>query len=348
MTTTAPPLIIPVFIPHLGCPHQCAFCNQSVIAGQREKLPDRQEIVEQVDGYLRYRGNRPHVELAFFGGNFLGLNQEDRYRLLDAAQSLVEQKKIDFIRFSTRPDTITPETLTSLSGYAVKTVEIGVQSMNDDVLLLSRRGHTSSDTRTAAERLRETGFETGMQMMVGLPGDDDESALETGRAIAALTPAFVRIYPLLVLKGSAIYRWYIQGRYQPMQLDHCVTLVKRLYSLFSSEGIRVIRMGLQTSDLLQGFDGIAAGPWHPAFGHLVYSELFLDKTLAMLAQAMPAPVPGLLTIHIHPASESRLRGDRNRNMDILASCYPGITFSIRTDPGLGPESICVEYFPDQK
>jgi len=202
------PLVIPIFIPHWGCLHRCAFCNQNLITNQKPNLPDREAINAQVNHYLKFKGDRTRVQLAFFGGNFLGLKESDRLNLLNPAQDLVSNNSVHQIRFSTRPDTVTPETLDSLIPYAVSTVELGVQSMDDTVLGLSKRGHTEADTRTAASLLKTRGYETGMQMMVGLPGDSDGTALKTADKIIALHPDFVRIYPLIVLKNSLVHLWY--------------------------------------------------------------------------------------------------------------------------------------------
>jgi histone acetyltransferase (RNA polymerase elongator complex component) len=327
-----------VFIPHGGCPHRCLFCNQALITGSSDREPDEAFIRSQVDLYRRFRGKRSKIVLAFFGGNFLGLEQGARARLLGIARSLADERRIDAVRFSTRPDTVTRATLAGLGGSAVETVELGVQSMDDRVLTLSHRGHTARHTRLAAGLLREAGLEIGMQMMVGMPGDTDLSLMETAMAMAELHPAFVRIYPLLVLRGSPLHRLWEQGLYLPMDLAHCVTLVKGLYDLFTLRGIRVVRMGLQASDLLQGPGGVTAGPWHPAFGHLVHSERFLDKALALLEENPPTGRKDL-TLLVHPRSEARLRGERNRNLAVLASRYPGSVLTVRTDPGLDLDTL---------
>ncbi|MCP4114657.1 MAG: radical SAM protein [Desulfobacteraceae bacterium] len=335
------PLVIPIFIPHRGCPHKCAFCNQSIITNEQAMLPDRNRIRQEVDTYLQYKGTRNRVQLAFFGGTFLGLPPEETRELLGIARELVTEKKIDTVRCSTRPDTITPERLDMAAQFSLTTVELGVQSMDDQVLSTARRGHTARDTENAARLLREYGIETGMQMMVGLPGDTDVSAMETARSIAALRPAFVRIYPLMVLKHSLIHQWHTRGSYTPMPLDHCVELVAALYRIFEENGIPVIRMGLQASEILQGEDAMAAGPWHPAFGHLVFSRLMLDKTLALLETFPGAGTSRTIALGVHPASESRLRGDRNHNMKELKARYPLADFKIVRNSSLAPDDIAI-------
>ena len=227
------PLVIPIFIPHSGCPHLCAFCNQRLITKTHNSLPDAGFIRNEVYRYLAYKGERKQVQLSFYGGNFLGLSKDQIQAFLDTAGELYHENKIESIRFSTRPDTVTKHSLALLQGYPVTTVEIGVQSMDNKVLHRSRRGHDIKATLKAAELLDRDGYETGMQMMVGLPGDTRNKALETAQAIAALKPNFVRIYPLIVLAGSRVHTWYLDGSYTPLSLDKAVTLVKEIYTIFS-------------------------------------------------------------------------------------------------------------------
>ncbi|SMD04649.1 Radical_SAM C-terminal domain-containing protein [Desulfocicer vacuolatum DSM 3385] len=335
------PLVIPIFIPHSGCPHQCAFCNQSIITSQSHPLPDADFIEKEVNRFLEFKGKRRQVQLAFFGGNFLGLPQEKIVDLLECAKQLVNEGKIDDVRCSTRPDTISESILGAIKNYDLTTVELGVQSMDNRVLAQARRGHTREDTKNAAGILKAYGIHTGMQMMVGLPGDTFRTALETAEAICRLKPDFMRIYPLIVLEGSVMTRWYRQGRYIPMELSESVTLVKELYKIFNQHKIPVIRMGLQASDLLQDPQSMVAGPWHPAFGHLVFSELFLDRTLDEIEKKYPMTVPEQLILTVHPASHSRLRGDKNHNMKILQSKYPRSNFTVKTDSRLGRETIII-------
>lgn len=336
---TEKPLVIPVFIPHAGCPHQCAFCNQSIITSENHPLPSETDVRRTVDHFLQFKGSRKEVQLAFFGGNFLGLETTEIVRLLDIAQALVGEGKLNDIRCSTRPDTITRPILDIVKPYDLTTVELGVQSMDDDVLEKARRGHTRTDTLAAAELLKEAGIQTGMQMMVGLPGDTPQISLATARDICGMQPDFVRIYPLIVLKGSPLARWYAKGQYMPLSLDTCVTLVKELYKIFQKNSIPVIRMGLQASDVLQESDAMVAGPWHPAFGHLVFSALFLDTTLQRIKEKFPGTLPERITLTVHPTSQSRLRGDKNKNMETLHVTFPGTTFTVGTDSTLDLDAV---------
>jgi histone acetyltransferase (RNA polymerase elongator complex component) len=312
------PLIVPAFIPHAGCPHRCVFCNQTAVTGQTDAAPDFEKVLTRASGFLRFRsGRRKVVQIAFFGGNFLGLPAERIQAMLAATAEWMQPAEVNGIRFSTRPDTVNPRTLDLIAGFPVKTVELGAQSMNDKVLRLSRRGHTATDTSSAVERLQAGGYEVGLQIMVGLPGDDRESLMETGRRIADLKPDFVRIYPTVVLAGSLLESWYHAGRYRPLTVADAVALTAPLYRLFRQGGIPVIRTGLQlTQDLVTG-GAVVAGPLHPAFGHLVQSACFLDAARNALSRS---PVSTrVLEIHVHPRSISRMRGLRNGNGAALMS-----------------------------
>jgi histone acetyltransferase (RNA polymerase elongator complex component) len=317
---TGRPLIIPLFIPHMGCPHQCIFCNQQSITGKLTQTPSREQIHREVNRFLKYGKKRPSTtQISFFGGSFLGLEKKTILALLDAAMPFVQTNAVDSIRFSTRPDTVSRETLDVLNGFPVSTVELGVQSMNDRVLDAAGRGHRASDTVVAAGMLKDRGYEVGLQMMVGLPADDGDGAMETACRMAALQPDFVRIYPTLVLKGSALAGRFKSGRYHPMGLAACVTLVKRLYLFFKTHHIPVVRMGLQASDGLTRAGDFIAGPYHPAFGHLVHGEIVLDAISSALDRMEQRPDP--LTITTHPTMVSRVQGLKKKNINRLKHAF---------------------------
>ncbi|MBW1615893.1 MAG: radical SAM protein [Deltaproteobacteria bacterium] len=271
------PFIIPVFIPNMGCPHQCIFCDQSVITNTESNRITPKKIEETVDNWLLYRkDNNVETQLSFYGGNFLGLAENLLLSLLNKAEGLVSAKKIDSIRFSTRPDTVTPEILKFLKKYSVKTIEIGAQSMDDEVLKHSGRGHNAADSIEAGSLIKNNNFELGLQMMTGLPKDTKEKSLHTAKKIAELKPDFVRIYPCIVLKGSPLETLLKKGLYKPQTLQESVDVVKPAYLMFKEKNIRVIRMGLQASEELKPDSKMAAGPYHPAYGHLVLSAVYFD------------------------------------------------------------------------
>jgi histone acetyltransferase (RNA polymerase elongator complex component) len=327
------PFIIPIFLPHAGCPHQCVFCSQKSITGTEEKSPSTQQLQSQVDAFLAYnvRQRRP-VQIAFFGGNFLGQPTDAVQILLTEATKYIARGDVDSIRFSTRPDTIDRQRLDLISDFPVSTVELGVQSMDPGVLMASRRGHSDLDTEHAVDLLKNVNYRIGLQIMIGLPEDTPEKMIKTGQRVADLKPEFVRIYPTLVIQESPLAKWYQEGKYRPLSLKAAVTQAKNLYLLLQRAGIPVTRMGLQHEE---GFDApgtILAGPYHPAFGHLVYSEIFLD----CVSRAMtPDSRQGQkIQIRLHPGNVSQMRGLNNENIKKLNQLFRPESIDIISDPGM--------------
>ena len=334
------PLIIPVFLPHHGCPHRCIFCNQNAITGGRGHRPSAAELKSYVDDFLKFKTKRRHpVQIAFYGGNFLGLRPDDIETLLAEATGFVAAGKVDSIRFSTRPDTVDPQRLKILKPFPVATIEIGAQSMDDSVLAAANRGHTAADTAKAAALLKKLNYDVGIQMMVGLPGDDEAKALNSGRQIAAFEPDFVRIYPTVVLGDSPLAELYQQGKYTPWPLERSVALVKKLYLWFRNNNITVARMGLQPSEDLNKEASVLAGSYHPAFGHLVHSAIFLDKATAAVASAQDNY--DRVTLKVHPRSISQMRGLNNKNVAILKQRFQIRSLVIIADPAVPENSLAV-------
>jgi len=243
---TQKPFIIPVFLPHAGCPHRCVFCDQASITGKNQSLPSVESLREQVNAFIAFKSKqRKEVQIAFYGGNFLGLAEKTVKTLLKEAAAFVQAGKVDSIRFSTRPDTIDAVRLSRLKTFPVAAVELGVQSMDDGVLAHSNRGHTARDTEKAVGLLRENSYQIGLQLMLGLPGDDEARAIKSAEKAAALSPDFVRIYPTVVLKNSPLARLFQEGQYVPLSLEEAVSITKKMFIVFESHGITVIRMGLQ-------------------------------------------------------------------------------------------------------
>ena len=335
------PFIVPVFIPHAGCPHQCAFCNQKSISGQGSEQVSLQAVREQIDRFLAFpHHKRQKLQISFYGGNFLGLPRETICSLLDVACGFIQQGQVEGIRFSTRPDTISDATLQLIREYPVHTVEIGVQSMDDRVLTKCRRGHTARDTEMAVRLLKATPYEIGLQMMMGLPGDSATATRMTARRIADFTPDFVRIYPALVLKGSPMAAWFASGKFMPLALDEAVHRVKSLYLFFRKKGIPVIRMGLQASDALNSENAVLAGPYHPAFGHLVLSSIWLDRAVELLAAEK---ISGQTAVfRVRPQNISRLRGQQNHNIRKLMQMFPLNAVEVKPDEKMGGEDMRLE------
>ncbi len=259
-------LIIPVFIPFAGCPHRCIYCNQQKITST-SGLPAIEEVEEMVWRYLSTWKGSGRKELAFYGGTFTALPHVVQQGYLECARRLMERGAVDSVRISTRPDCVDKGTVESLCSYGVETVELGAQSMVDEVLRLIERGHSGADTIEAVKVLKAADMTVGIQIMPGLPGDTEDTVLETAQKVMALSPQLVRIYPALVIKDTPLERLFREGSYTPWPLEKMVRLCARLYRLFTAEGIRVIRMGLQpTEGLLRS---LISGPFHPAFGGLV-------------------------------------------------------------------------------
>ena len=270
-------LIIPLFIPHSGCVHQCVFCNQTDITG-RASLPTVAEVGETITAYLAtWKGAGPR-EAAFYGGSFTGLDAPLQERLLGAVAPFVAAGEIDALRVSTRPDMISRDGVALLRRYRVKTVELGVQSMDDGVLRLSGRGHCANDTVRAVEELKRSGMTTGLQMVPGLPGDTAETIAATAREMVRLGPDFVRVYPTLVVRGTPLETMYGRGDYRPWSLEAMTSVCRDVVALFGKAGIPVIRVGLQPTAGLE--ESIVAGPYHPSFRQLLEASEAEDRPAA--------------------------------------------------------------------
>ncbi len=273
---------IPVFIPELACPFQCIYCNQQKISG-RLKIPSDEEIVKIIEDHLStITVGESEVELAFFGGNFTGINIEDQRRLLGLVQPYLKAGSIWGIRLSTRPDYIDGDILKMLKDFGVITIEIGAQSLDDNVLRLSKRGHTSKDTEKAAEMVLKNGFSLGLQMMIGLPGDTLESAAFTARRIVELGADNTRIYPTLVIKDTVLEKMFNEGRFKPLSLEEAVSRSKQLLLIFEKADVKVIKLGLHPSDGLLSGEELVAGPFHQSFRELVLTEIWNDNLKPLL------------------------------------------------------------------
>lgn len=311
-----PPFVIPIFIAHQGCPHQCLFCNQRSITGAPEGMVTAREVEETIRTQLAWprRHLAASVQVAFYGGSFTGLAVEHQRELLGAAQPFLASGRIQELRLSTRPDYVTPEIAHFLREQGVGIVELGAQSLDDRVLAASGRGHTAAQVRAAIVCLKEAGIQVGLQLMLGLPGDSTATTLASGRQAAGLGPDLVRLYPCLVISGSPLAEIYRQGGYQPLTLSRAVALAGRLWRIFKAHRIPVVRMGLQPSLSLE--KTVLAGPYHPAFGELVLSRLFFNQVRAALSARQPQQPYRLCLAR---ADESIYRGRGNTNVKRLAA-----------------------------
>ncbi len=302
------PLIIPVFLPHFGCPQHCLFCNQRATA---QEVPSPEKVREFLQASLRYlssfeKGRQRQV--AFYGGSFTALKQEDQISYLREASSFLSSGPLDSIRISTRPDALSEETLGILKTYGVKTIEVGIQSLSDEILLVSRRGHTADDSVSALKRVKDAGFEVGAHLMVGLPGDTLDSFLSTIDRTIELQPDFVRIHPTLVLKGAPLEKIWREGGYAPLSLDESVRWLKKGVLKLERASLAIARIGLHPTEELETH--LLAGPFHPALHQLVNSALFYDMAEHLLQRYQNGFPPTLIC---HPRDLSDLKGQRQEN-----------------------------------
>ncbi len=307
---------IPIFVPHTGCPHDCAFCNQKKITGQSTTTTPEtaREIIEE---HLKTAEADSEVQIAFFGGSFTGIPEEEQRNLLEVANKYIKDGKVTGIRISTRPDYISKNILDMLGGYGVTSIELGVQSMCDEVLIANNRGHTAKDVTNAAGLIREYDFELGLQMMTGLYGSTPERDMETGRKIAELMPDTVRIYPTVVLGGTRLEALLEEGKYIPPSLDDTVELCSFLYELFAEKNIRVIRMGLQATDIICEKGEIKAGAYHSAFGELALSRIE-RRRLEELAKNCNSDS---LTVYVSKNMISKTVGNKRENIKFIEEKY---------------------------
>lgn len=302
---------IAVFVPHNGCPQQCSFCNQKTISGEHQQ-PSAEFVKNTVRVALDCGGEYERSELAFFGGSFTAIDRSYMVSLLEAAKPFIERKELDGIRISTRPDAIDEEILSLLKDYHVTAIELGAQSMDDEVLLKNRRGHTAEDIVNAFNLIRDMDFETGLQMMTGLYGSTREKDIETAKKIIALHPDTARIYPTVVLKNTLLGELYEQGEYIPDTLEETVKLCAEILPMFQKENINVIRLGLHYSPDVE--KEYLAGAFHPALMELVEGEIYLGKALEILKDYDKSKP---LTLIVNEKELSKMKGQQKRNEKAL-------------------------------
>lgn len=295
---------ISLFIPHLGCPHKCSFCNQNTITGKQSQ-PSADDVRAAVETALKKKNY--DYEIAFFGGSFTAIDREYMLSLLKAAYDYVKDGRVNGIRISTRPDCIDEEVLDILKKYGVTSIELGAQSMDDEVLRANFRGHTAENVENASRFIKSFGFELGLQMMTGLYLDTDEKAVETAKKLIVLSPDTVRIYPTVVLKNTYLAKLYEDELYKPQTVDDAANLCTKIVPMFEKAGIRVIRLGLHSSPELK--KNMIAGAFHDSFGEIVKSRYMLNKILKY--------PPADYEIMVNSKSVSQLKGQQKRNIYFL-------------------------------
>ncbi len=314
---------IPIFIPHLGCPNQCVFCNQKSISGVAKF--DLDEVGSIIEKALDTISPNDEVEIAFFGGSFTGIDRQLMVDLLKIAHSYILSGRVSSLRCSTRPDYIDDKILDILSKYGVKTIELGLQSVSDKVLALTKRGHAFSDEIRACRMITERGFNLVGQMMVGLPGSTIESEIETADFIIKSGASAARIYPTVVFRDTPLYNSAVSGNYTPLILDDAIERSSRVFEMFVNAGIDVIRIGLQSSENLSN-DKYYAGPNHPALGELVIGEFYYNKIVDLLEDRKISSNDNI-TVFISRGSLSKAIGQGGKNKKRLAEKYKFISFA---------------------
>lgn len=314
--------IIPVFVPHWGCPNDCVFCNQRRITGQRVSATAETVKTAIENAALLPAGVKR--QLAFYGGSFTAIPAAEQEELLSAGKAALDAGQINAIRLSTRPDAVDEAVLSRLRRYGVETVELGAQSMDGEVLRLSGRGHTPEDVERASRLLREGGFRLILQMMTGLPGDSPEKDIATAERLIALRPDGVRIYPTVIVRDTALYDLWRSGRYAEHTVEEAVRVCARLLPLFEAAGIPVIRLGLNPTEELSG-GGAVGGAYHPALGELVKNRLCrerLEETLSALPGAKQ------VTLGVHPSLLSQMLGQKRENVRYLEERFAPLSLKI--------------------
>lgn len=315
--------IIPIFVPHLGCPHACVFCNQRKISGEQKNVR-AEDVRKTIEYYLEnFKDDNRLVEVAFFGGSFTAIDMELQKELLEAANEYIEKGLVNSIRISTRPDAIDKNILKMLKKYNVKTIELGVQSANNYILKRAERGHTFEDVKKASKLINRYGFILGHQMMVGLPESTELDEINTAKALIKLKPKIVRIYPVLVIKGTKLEDEYNNGEYTPLTVVQAVERSKEVANLFNKKKIKIIRIGLQNTDEIcepgSKNSEVVAGPYHPAFRQLVEGEMWYDAIIYEIKKFNTKVKE--VEIKANPEDINNIIGHKKENIEKLKETY---------------------------
>ena len=303
-----------MFVPHLGCPNDCVFCNQRRISGHIEPAT-AQTVKNAIEEAAALTPPGTKRQLAFYGGSFTAIPEARQIELFEAAQPYLADGTISSIRLSTRPDAIDDTVLKRLKKYGVTVIELGAQSMCDRVLELSGRGHDSAAVADASRLIKDAGFDLILQMMTGLPGDTDESCIETAKKIISLSPNGVRIYPTVIVRDTVLCDMWRAGTYKEHTVEDAVRVCSKIVPLFNEAGIPIIRMGLNPTEDLSGGDALG-GAYHPALGELVHSRIMLEKARGLLAGARPG---SSVVLGVNRSDVSKMIGQHRCNVHALVS-----------------------------
>ena len=341
--------IIPIFVPHEGCPHDCVFCNQGKITGENKEIilgpKYKQEnkvnsdfVRKTIEEYIETIGEGDRIlEVSFFGGTFTAIDINKQRELLAVAKEYKDKKIIDYIRLSTRPDYIDEFILDHLKSYKVDIIELGVQSLDKEVLHKSGRGHDYDEVLKASKLIKEYGFTLGHQIMVGLPEDTFEKDVETTKESIKMKPDICRIYPALTVKNTPMEDMYLEGTYKPYTLEEAVYISAKLYNMYKENNIQVIRIGLQPTDNIALGKDIVDGPFHPAFRELVESSIINENIYNILKDKS-----GEVTIRISNKSVSKLYADKKRYFNELKDKAQNCNLKVKVDNSMEVDKINIE------
>lgn len=350
--------IIPIFIPHLGCPNDCVFCNQRKITA-RTVAPSSEDVRNTIEEWLttlepgssRNGGSIETIEVSFYGGSFTGLPLDEQSMYLAIAKEYLDAGRIDGIHLSTRPDYIDTEILDNLKKYGVGTIEIGVQSFDDNVLLASNRGHTSAAVYRSAELIKSYGFRLGIQLMIGLPSDSMESCIYSAEETVKLRPQLARLYPTIVLDDTRLLEMYEEGSYQALSREEAVERTLAMYRILDDAGIYIMRVGLKSTDIIGDGGAINGGTYHPAFRQLVEGRLMrelIEEELEkigiddiMKKTIDTSSATPLITICSNEKWFSNLIGNSSENRIYFKNKYPGVRFKFTVSDELPDKKITV-------
>jgi len=335
--------IIPIFIPHKGCPNDCIFCNQKKITA-RSGAPTMQTVRDTIDVSLSTLTGRglDTVEIAFFGGSFTGLPIEEQSAYLSVAAEYKVRRQVDKIHLSTRPDYIDREILDNLNDYGVDIIELGVQSFDDEVLKTAGRGHGSQVVYESAKLIQEYGFELGIQLMIGLPKDTLQKAIFSANETVKIAPKIARLYPTIVIEDTELYNLYQRGIYTPLTTEEAVLITKEMYKILDAAGIKIIRVGLKSTDLIREDGAIVGHTYHPAFRQLVEGQIAREKLEAQLLAQSPLPQHSVFTSN--EKCFSNMIGHNRVNKQYFEDHYPDLYISYKINRSLADNQyIMIKY-----
>lgn len=326
--------IIPIFIPHQGCPNDCVFCNQKAITARQPdvSLDDVRNTIDTWLSTLTDREGMQTIEIAFFGGSFTGIPMNQQSEYLSIACEYKERGLVQKIHLSTRPDYIDEKILDNLKHYKVDVIELGVQSFDEEVLKAAGRGHDSKCVYTACNLIKSYGFELGIQLMIGLPQDSLKKCIYSAKEAVMIGPSIARLYPTIVIENTELMEMYHRGEYTPLSTEEAVNITKEMYKILTDAGINIIRVGLKSSDLIRENGKIQGTTFHPAFRQLVEGSIARDKMEMLLLDNLSASGTSNEVIFYSNARWfSNMIGHKGCNKEYFTTAYPHLEFKYKID-----------------